>query len=90
MLSGEKLQKDEWMKIFLKDKFSVEENKDYIVISEPRYPHDFVCVLCENEQILVLQVSFCIRSWMAEFTLPLKYGFTILSLNSVNNEAGML
>lgn len=27
---------------------------------------------------------------MAEFILPLKYGFTIFSLNSVNRGAGML
>jgi hypothetical protein len=27
---------------------------------------------------------------MAEFTFPLKYGFTIFSVNSVNKEAGTL
>jgi hypothetical protein len=34
--------------------------------------------------------AFCIRSWMAEFILPLKYGFTIFSVNSVSKGAGTL
>ena len=34
--------------------------------------------------------AFLIRSWMAAFKLPLKYGLTIFSVNSESKEAGTL
>jgi len=55
-----------------------------------KYPSQFRrCVMWEWTNSCSAS-AFCIRSWMAEFIFPLKYGFTILSLNSVNKEAGTL